>query len=174
MAMTAKQLEYVNRVIPIAKEVSRRTGIAPELIVSWWSWETNYGANETHKVNNHSGIKSASTGKDFVAGQYAGYNSSDSYVADYVRMITSRDYRGYGKIIDVAKANPKNYVEVTKAHNASMWSEADYNVTTIASRANEVAKLLGVVGGTSGGGGSEKKSQSVKCPSCSASLHLSL
>lgn len=167
MAMTAKQLEYVNRVIPIAKEVSKRTGISPELIVSWWTWETNYGANETHKVNNHSGIKSASSGKDFVSGQYAGYNSNESYIADYVRTITARDYRGYGQIIDVAKVNPKDYVTITKAHNASMWSEADYNTNTIASRAKQVAELLGVTGGD------VKKPQLVRCPSCSASLQLS-
>jgi PKD repeat protein len=169
--MNAAQTKYIQTVLPAAQKVASKTGLAPELVAAWWSWETAFGANGTSKVNNHSGIKAASSGKDFVSGQYAGYNSEESYVADYVRTITARDYRGYGAIIDASKSNPKNYAAVTAAHNASKWSEADYNVSTIVARAQEIAKMIGV----GVGGGTVPKPQAVAaCPHCGQSVQLSL
>lgn len=168
--MNAQQTAYVKAIEPWAKMAASSTGIPAELIAAWWTWETAYGTNNTSKHNNHAGISANSTGKDYVSGRYAGYNTPVNFVNDYVRIITARDWRGYGAIIDAAKKNPKDYAAITKAHNASAWSEADYNVDEIVRRAREIATLYGQ---TSGVDPSQKKTQAT-CPACGSRLELGL
>ena len=168
--MDKSQIEYVKRMIPIGQKIQSKTGLPAELTVAWMTWETDFGKNQTTKVRNQSGIGAASSGKDFVAGGYAGYNSDDSYIADYVRTITARDYRGYGAVIDAAKRNPKDYVGITQKHNDSKWSEDPYNTSTIAVRANQIAAMMGVSGGVPA---TQKKTVTLQCPHCSHSLVLS-
>lgn len=135
------QKQYLLRIQRGAKIGQSRTGIPSELIAAWWTWETDYGTNSTQKVNNHAGIKSNSTGKDFVSGQYAGYNTIEAFANDWSRII-SLNMAGYPAIIQAARAK-KSYAEITDAHNKSGWSEADYNINTIVKRAENIKILYG-------------------------------
>lgn len=136
-----QQKQYLLRIQRGAKIGQSRTGIPAELIAAWWSWETAYGTNKTHLVNNHAGIKSQSTGKDFVSGQYAGYNSLDNFANDWSRIISLNRF-GYPAIIEAARAK-KSYAEITDAHNKSDWSEDPYTISTIVKRAENIRVLYG-------------------------------
>lgn len=136
----AAQQAYYKKMLPYGKKVEQKIGIPAATVVAWWSWETDFGTNNSSKHNNHAGIKANSKGRDYVAGIYAGYNSLDSFVADYCRILSLNAY-GYPQVIKAGK-DGKDTATITKAHNASSWSEADYNVTTIVNRANAVGKLL--------------------------------
>ena len=133
------QKKYIELIRGAAVGASLKTGIPAELIAAWWTWETAYGTNSTAKVNNHAGIKSLSTGKDYTSGQYAGYNNITNFSNDYARII-SGNRAGYPEIIKAAREK-KSYMDITKAHNASLWSEADYNLLVIDKRAREIAQL---------------------------------
>jgi len=136
-----QQKQYLLRIQRAAKIGQSKTGIPAELIAAWWTWETAYGTNKTHLVENHAGIKSNSSGKDFVSGQYAGYKSIDNFANDWARII-NLNMAGYPAIIQAARAK-KSYAEITDVHNKSGWSEADYNINTIAKRAENIRVLYG-------------------------------
>lgn len=136
-----QQKQYLLRIQRAAKIGQSKTGIPAELIAAWWTWETAYGTNKTHLVENHAGIKSTSTGKDFVSGQYAGYRSIDNFANDWARIISLNRF-GYPAIIAAARAK-KSYAEITAAHNASEWSEDPYTISTIVKRAENIRILYG-------------------------------
>lgn len=137
MATEAQKKAYYAKMLPIGQIVQGKIGIPAALVVAFWSWETDFGTNASSKANNHAGIKSNSKGADYAAGIYAGYNSLANFAADYARILSINAY-GYPKVLQVAKAGG-SYADITKAHNASSWSEADYNVDTIVSRANAIS-----------------------------------
>lgn len=167
--MNSKQQEYVRKIQPLAAKAAASTGLAPELIAAWWTWETDYGRNNTSKANNHAGIGAMSSGKDYVHHGHAGYKSGDNFVRDYVRVLSfDNDFYGYNKVLQAARNNPKNYEQLTQLHNDSKWSVAPYNVNTISARAREIAQLYGTSSPAP-----EKKTEPCKCPACGASLELS-
>lgn len=144
MATQAQKAAYMQAILPHANSAAAKLG-APSygpLIWAWWSWETDFGTNGSSKVYNHAGIKKNSSGRDFESGQYAGYNSMGNFVNDWVRILSLGSY-GYPAVVAAMK-NGKSFGEVTQLHNASSWSEADYNVQTILDRA-------AAAGGQSGG-----------------------
>lgn len=170
--MNASQKAYVQKVLPLASKVASKTGLAPELVAAWWTWETDWGKNQTSKVNNHAGIGAMSSGRDGVFAGHASYNSPDSFVNDYVRVISFQDPSyGYKAVLDAARQDPKNYARITQLHNSSKWSVANYNVSTIVSRAADIGGLIGVTGNTSVP--DQKKTVKLHCPHCSSELVLS-
>jgi hypothetical protein len=136
---TEDQKKYLEKIRGAAVIGSQKTGIPAELIAAWWTWETAYGTNRTSKVNNHAGIKNLSTGKDYSDGQYAAYNTIENFANDWARII-SGNRAGYPEIIAAARGK-KSYIDITDAHNKSLWSEADYNLLTIDKRAKNIAML---------------------------------
>jgi flagellum-specific peptidoglycan hydrolase FlgJ len=132
-----QQDQYLQSVLPAARIASSKTGIAPELIASFWSWETHWGTNETAKVNNHGGIKANTLGKDFIAGQYAGYNSIERFAEDWGRVLNLNYYTS------VLQADQSNWTEVVTRFNASPYAEDSYNTQTIINRANRARELQG-------------------------------
>lgn len=134
-ATEAQKKAYYAKMLPYGKKVEAKIGLPAQTVVAWWSWETDHGTNKSSKSNNHAGIKANSKGRDYVAGIYAGYNSIDSFVNDYCRLL-SLDMAGYPEIIKAGKT--PGTLDDTKAHNASSWSEADYNVATIQAREKEI------------------------------------
>lgn len=80
---------------PYAKKASKKLGggVTYQAILTQWSLETGYGTSRIAKEhNNHAGIKNNSHGADYDAGTYAGYNSLDSFVNDYVRVMNLSYY----------------------------------------------------------------------------------
>ena len=138
MATAAQQTAYYAKMMPYGAKVQGKIGIPAAVVVAWWSWETDFGSNGSSKANNHAGIKANSKGADYKAGIYAGYNSLDSFVNDYCRILSLKAY-GYPQVLEAAKGG--DVKAITKAHNASSWSEADYNVDTIVKRAAAAGKL---------------------------------
>lgn len=99
---------YVAKMTPYAKKASSSLNIPYQVILTQWAHETGYGTSALVKrgSNNHAGIKSSSRGKDFVSGQYSGYNSLDSFVRDYVRVMNLSYYdkvRSTGSTGDINK-----------------------------------------------------------------------
>jgi flagellum-specific peptidoglycan hydrolase FlgJ len=136
MATAAQQAAYLQAILPHAHTAAAKLGVSAmyaPLIWAWWSWETDFGTNQSSKANNHAGIKKNSNGSQFDAGQYAGYHSITAFANDWVRILSLGAY-GYPEIVAAMRAG-KSYEEVTRLHNASSWSEADYNVATIVQRA---------------------------------------
>lgn len=89
--------EYFEKMLPYAEKASAGTGIPVSVILAQWSWETDFGTNKgAREWNNHGGIKyvGAST-QDYKAGQgvYAGYNSLDNFVKDYIRVMNLSYYK---------------------------------------------------------------------------------
>jgi hypothetical protein len=139
--LNEQQKNYVLRIQQAAKIGQAKTGIPAELIAAWWTWETAFGTNKTHLVNNHAGIKSTSTGKDYVSGDYAGYNTIQNFANDWARIISLNRFK-YPEIIQAARAK-KSYEQITDAHNDSAWSEDPYNLYTIRKRAEAIRVIYG-------------------------------
>jgi len=114
---------YFEQMAPYAAKASAALGIPKSVILAQWSWETAFGTNRGSKdLNNHGGIKyvGAST-QDYESSMYAGYASIDSFVDDYVRVLSLRYYD------DVRKAGATPGIEDdTKALGASPYAESGY------------------------------------------------
>lgn len=141
----AQQNAYYARLAPASKITAQKTGIPSELLLAWWSWETNFGTNQSSKYNNHAGIKKNSKGSEFVApgGMYAGYRTVDAFANDFARTI-NLNFAGYPGVISAGRTD--DYGIITKAMNASAWAEHDYNVTTINNRAKVARAYTGGTG----------------------------
>ena len=133
--------EYYAKLLPYAKIAEAGTGIEAELITAFWSWETDYGTNESSKLgNNHGGIKANSSGRDYVVGQYAGYNSINRFAEDWARILNVVKGVGYEAVLKTASIT-KDPVEITKVFNASKYAEQDYNVNVIVDRYNAIKNI---------------------------------
>jgi len=129
--MTSK--EFFDKYYGYAQKASSALGLPAELILAWWSWETGWGTNKGALLwNNLGGIKYTKYA-DYKAGNgmYAGFNTLDNFVKDYVRILTIPGY-GYPEVL---AARGLSYELITKAMNRSSYAEADYNVTDIVKRA---------------------------------------
>lgn len=112
--------EYLSMMLFYAQTASAATGIPVGVILAQWAHETGYGSSSISKnANNHAGIKSNSSGRDYVSGQYAGYNSISSFVQDYVRLLVNLPY--YEEVITVARSggSPDAVIE---ALDRSPWA----------------------------------------------------
>lgn len=85
---------YIEKMTPYAKRVASAIGVHYGVVLSHWILETGSGSSALIKrgSNNHAGIKANSSGRDFVSGAYAGYNSINSFVNDYIRLINTLPY----------------------------------------------------------------------------------
>lgn len=158
--------EFYTKYANVARLVESGTGIPAELELAFMSWETDYANNGTSKNNNMTGITKGSAGRDFVAGAYAGYNSLERYAADRIRLL-NLNMAGYPAVVAAARSKG-SYEAITKAHNASGWSEADYNVSTIVQRAEAAKK---VIGGSGYSAGKPVPAPAV-CPHCQQPVYL--
>jgi flagellum-specific peptidoglycan hydrolase FlgJ len=112
-------MSYGSEMMPYAKKTGSQLGMPPEVILAQWSLETGYGGSSLAKNhNNHAGIKNNSRGRDYVAGAYAGYNSINSFVDDYVRVMRLSYYdkvRSAGSVRDtVIELHKSPWAEDTK------------------------------------------------------------
>lgn len=114
---------YFDQMAPYAAKASAKLGIPKSVILAQWSWETAFGTNRgSTDLNNHGGIKyvGAST-QDYKSGMYAGYASIDSFVDDYVRVLSLKYYD------DVRKAGATPGIDDdAKALGASPYAESGY------------------------------------------------
>lgn len=151
--VTAQQKrDYFAKMYPAAVIASQATQgkLPPEWIVATWSYETHWGTNGSAKANNHGGIKANSLGRDYVAGQYAGYNSIETFAKDWARVLNLSYYTAVHQ-------GSMDYTALTQRFNASPYMEQGYNVNTIVGRAKEVMTTIrgGVPNpGTGAGAGS--------------------
>ncbi|MBK5251108.1 MAG: glucosaminidase domain-containing protein [Peptostreptococcaceae bacterium] len=114
---------YFDKMSPYAAKASAALGIPKSVILAQWSWETAFGTNRGSKdLNNHGGIKyvGAST-QGYESGMYAGYATIDSFVDDYVRVLSLRYYDDVRK----AGATPGINDDVV-ALGASPYAESGY------------------------------------------------
>lgn len=155
MSFTTAQTNYFNKIIPYAKVSQNGTGIPYQLIAAYWSWETDFGKNESsRKGNNHGGIKKNTLGSTAdPVGQYAGYATITDYANDWARVLNIKNY-GYPEVLAAARQG-KSWETITKAFNASQYMERGYNVSTIIKRAKYVDTLTGGSGNTGSSGGGE-------------------
>jgi hypothetical protein len=134
---------YYQKMLPYAKQVEQAVGVPAPLIVSWWSWETNFGTNRGAKeLKNHGGVKwihGRSPYQAYQSGMYAGYRTIDHFVKDYIRILNI-DGHGYPEVRNV---EGESWEKITQDMNASAYAEADYNIGTIMERAREAAKFSG-------------------------------
>lgn len=145
------QNDFYKKYASAAQYVQNAIGIDKNTILAWWSWETAFGTNKGAAYNNLGGIKYTSHADSKVQDgtiAYSGYNSTESYAKDFVRVLSVNAY-GYPAVL---AANGNDVIAVTKAMNASSYAEADYNVTTIAARAKAASLVTG-----SGGSITENK-----------------
>jgi uncharacterized FlgJ-related protein len=134
---------YYKTMLPYAKQVEQATGLPSSLIVSWWSWETNFGTNRGAKeLNNHGGIKyidGRSPYQSYKSGMYAGYGSIDLFVKDYIRILNIKGH-GYPEVLD---HQGETWEKITRDMNISAYAEADYNIPEIIKRAKAAMKITG-------------------------------
>jgi hypothetical protein len=139
--------------------VQNALGINKNTILAWWSWETAFATNTGSKYNNLGGIKYTKNA-DFKVPktqgsniEYSGYNSTESYAKDFVRVLSVNGY-GYPEVL---KANGNDVAGVTRVFNASKYAEHDYNVDTIVSRAKAAALATGGTSSTGSTGTPQNK-----------------
>lgn len=128
---------YIEKMTPWAKKAEIATGLPYHFIVAQWGWETGWGTNRgALHLNNHSGIKYSKYAPPGTVqdGMYSKYNSMDSYIKDYARVM-GLSY--YTKI-----RNAKTDIDRIKELNASPYSETDYNIDTMLS-AQKIARKYG-------------------------------
>lgn len=131
---------YIKEMLPWAKKAQDLTGLPYDYIVAQWGWETGWGTNRGSKtLNNHAGIKyskyaPAGTVPDGSALNYAKYNSLDTFIKDYARVMNLSYYK------EIKSA--RNDTDRIKALNKSPYSESDYDINTMLSAQN-IAKQYG-------------------------------
>lgn len=125
---------YFTKMKPYADRASQATGIPSAVILAQWGLETGFGTSTaSQKLNNHAGIKANSQGRDYDGGTYAGYNSLNKFVTDYVRVM---NLSYYDKVRSVGKTG--NVANTVKALDDSPWAEdKDY-----------YAKIMNIINGT--------------------------
>lgn len=96
MATPQQIKDFENKMAPYAQQAESILGKGKfhwQSILTQWGLETGYGTSEAAtKLNNYAGIKDNSNGKDYNGGTYAGYNSIDSFVRDYTRLMKLHYY----------------------------------------------------------------------------------
>jgi flagellum-specific peptidoglycan hydrolase FlgJ len=102
---------YIEKMRPYAIKASNGTGLPVELILAQWGHETGWGTSSVSKrANNHGGIKYTSHA-DYQSGAYAGYNSLNSFVQDYIRVMNLsyyKDVRAAGSLEEKVTALDKS------------------------------------------------------------------
>lgn len=110
---------YFAKMKPYADRASQALSIPSVVILAQWGLETGFGSSSAaQKLNNHAGIKSNSQGADYNGGTYAGYNSLNSFVTDYIRVM---NLSYYAKVREVGKTG--NVANTVKALDDSPWAE---------------------------------------------------
>lgn len=141
---------YIKTMTPYAKKASDMLDgrLHWTVILAQWVHETGFGRSQAVKEhNNHAGIKSNSSGRDYDGGLYAGYNSTDSFVRDYVRTMNLSYYNKVRGDIDN---------QITELHKSPWATDPAYgsklqrvynnlNFDTVAS--SPVADLTDSLGG---------------------------
>jgi hypothetical protein len=144
--------EFYKKYASAAQIVQTSLGIDKNTILAWWSWETAFGTNKGAKYNNLGGIKYTKNADSKVQDgtiAYSGYNSTEAYAKDFVRVLSVNAY-GYPAVINAAKTSKNDVAAVTRAMNDSSYAEDPYNITTIAARAKAAAAVTGGMSFSSG------------------------
>lgn len=87
--------DFVTKLQKYAQTASNQTDIPVEVILSQWGLETGWGSSKAFKNGlNLAGIKSNSKGSQFANGAYAGYNTLEASVNDWIRNMQRDIYAG--------------------------------------------------------------------------------
>lgn len=171
--MSMSFAEYRTKMMPYAVRAKQATNIPTDVILVQWANESGNGSSQKAKNNNnHGGIKwskyAVLAGKD--SGGFAIYASLDQFTTDYIRVMKLSYYNAVR-----TTGATGNVVNTIKALGASPYDAGHYMLGTVAG-----GKLLNMLGLLSSAPASPpaddtgKKSVKVTCPSCSASLDLSV
>lgn len=127
---------YWMKMTPYANRVASATGIPASFVLAQWSLETGDGSSRAAtQLNNHAGIKANSLGADYDGGTYAGYNSINSFVSDYIRFFNKPVHPNYAKAKELAKKGDAR--GFAKALEGTWAEDGKYS-----------GKILGVLNGT--------------------------
>lgn len=109
--------DFINRMTPFARFCESKTSVPYQVILSQWAWESAWGNSDLAKrSNNFAGISANSSGRDFVSGGYAGYNTIQHFANDWSRLINSNTYAG------VRNAVSRGDAAVIDALDKSPWA----------------------------------------------------
>lgn len=85
----ATKEDYFKFILPYANTASKGTQIPFEVIIAQWAKESAYGNSDlVQSSNNYAGVTYVSNSiADFQKGRFAGYNTIDKFVQDYIRVM---------------------------------------------------------------------------------------
>ncbi|WP_425203575.1 peptidoglycan-binding protein [Priestia megaterium] len=85
----ATKEDYFKYILPYANTASKGTDIPFEVIMAQWAKESAYGNSDlVQSTNNYAGVTYVSNSiADFQNGRFAGYNTVDKFVQDYIRVM---------------------------------------------------------------------------------------
>ena len=100
--------EFVQKYLPVAKQVGAQLGVPPEALLGQWALETGWGRSITKGTGfNLGNIKAGSSWKGATVraydkaeksnDKYRVYNTADEFANDYVKLIKGR--KGYAKAV---------------------------------------------------------------------------
>lgn len=126
MATTEQKKQFLNSVYPYAIKAGELLKINPAYVVAHWSHETGYGENTGFKNNNLSGIFAYPGSPYGINGKQ--YENLDTFVNDYVNVLSNKRYEGITKASDVnqfalALKNGGYATDVNYAYKTT-WGEA--------------------------------------------------
>ncbi|TPF17907.1 peptidoglycan-binding protein [Priestia megaterium] len=85
----ATKEDYFKFILPYANRASKGTQMPFEVIIAQWAKESAYGNSDlVQSSNNYAGVTYVSNSiADFQKGRFAGYNTIDKFVQDYIRVM---------------------------------------------------------------------------------------
>ncbi|MGG4434630.1 peptidoglycan-binding protein [Priestia megaterium] len=85
----ATKEDYFKHILSYANTASKGTNIPFEVIIAQWAKESAYGNSDlVQSSNNYAGVTYVSNSiADFQKGRFAGYNTIDKFVQDYIRVM---------------------------------------------------------------------------------------
>lgn len=146
-ASSAEVANFVHMMAPYAYEVSRLTGVFPEVIISQWALETGWGTSDVFRqAKNLAGIKATASWTGLTIGPYRAYPSLSQAAQDYARVLNLNLYAN-------VRAQREPYSQAV-ALGASPWAEDPRYGAKILSILPRVQGILYSMGSTTLSGSS--------------------
>lgn len=141
----ANQQGFMKEMQGYAMSAGAVLGMPYQVILAQWALESTYGSSElATTANNYAGIK-YNNNADFKHGAYAGYNSKERFVQDYIRVLQLPYYnavRQAGGIRETINELDKSPYASDSQYGTKLLSMVDINDTSV-----------GVVGNLASAGG---------------------
>lgn len=116
---------FIKRMQPLAEEVSKKTGLPPDLIIGQWGHESAWGTSRAARQNNNfAGIKpwkGRSAGSDT---NYAGYGSPEDFAQGYADFLNENPR--YSNTLAMAKSGADMPIVARSLSNAGYAEDPEY------------------------------------------------